>query len=315
VSGILFIKTSSLGDVIHQMPAVTDARHRWPDAHFAWIVEEAFVPLVRLHPAVSTVIAVAARRWRRAPLSWETWREVSSFVGAVRKQEFDHVIDSQGLLLKSALISAIARGRRHGYDATSIRERAALPFYDVRHRVAPGLHAVARNRILTGLALGYVPQGGPEFGLESMRIAGREGAYAVLLHATARPRKEWPEAAWVTLGKALQGRVRGLVLPWGTNAERLRSERIAAAVPGAIVPERQSLDALAALIAGATFVIGVDTGLLHLAAALGAPVIGIFVGSDPGLTGPTGCGPIGIVGGAAAMPPPAEVVGALDRLM
>lgn len=165
MSDILFIKTSSLGDVIHQMPAVMDARRWHPNAHFHWIVEEAFAPLVRLHPAVNEVIAVATRRWRKAPLSPATWGEVARFVRQLRKHEFEHIIDSQGLLLKSALIARIARGRRHGYDARSIREPAASPLYDVRHRVNSSLHAVARNRTLTGLALGYAPEGAAEFEL------------------------------------------------------------------------------------------------------------------------------------------------------
>jgi heptosyltransferase I len=314
MSDILFIKTSSLGDVIHHMPAVMDARRRYPNAPFRWIVEEAFAPLVRLHPAVNEVIAVATRRWRKSPLSPATWAEVASFVGQLRKHEFEHIIDSQGLLLKSALIARIARGRRHGYDAGSIREPAASALYDVRHRVDPGLHAIVRNRILTGLALGYAPEGAVEFGLPRATSANRAGSYAVLLHATARPRKEWPEASWIALARALQGRNVSLVLPWGTQAERFRGERIAAAATGAVVPERQALDMLAPLIAGASFVIGVDTGLLHLAAALGIPLIGIFVASDPGLTGPVGRGPIAIVGGSAAMPTVAEVMSAIDRL-
>src|SRR5215831_14305308 len=131
---ILFIKTSSLGDVIHHMPALTEARRQRPDARFSWVVEEAFAPLVQIHPAVSDVIPVASRRWRRAPLAASTWREIASFRRAVRARRYDDIIDTQGLV-RSALMARLARGRRHGYDANSIRERAASWFYDVRHRV------------------------------------------------------------------------------------------------------------------------------------------------------------------------------------
>jgi heptosyltransferase-1 len=315
MSDILFIKTSSLGDVIHQMPAVTEARRWRRHARFAWVVEEAFAPLVRLHPAVDEVIPVAARRWRSAAFAPRTWREISGFVAGLRKHDYDEIVDSQGLFFKSALIARLARGRRHGYDATSIRERAASSLYDVQHRVARGLHAIARNRILTGLALGYAPDGGVDFGLEREKLANRGGSYGILLHATARAQKEWPEASWMALGRALDARRGSLTVPWGTPAERLRSERIAAAVAGALVPDRQPLEVLARLIAGASFVIGVDTGLLHLAAALGVPLVGIFVGSEPGLTGPIGQGPIAVVGGKGVMPSVAEVVSALDRLL
>jgi heptosyltransferase-1 len=313
MSDILFIKTSSLGDVIHYMPAVTEARRWRRHARFAWVVEEAFAPLVRLHPAVDEVIPVAARRWRSAAFAPRTWREIAGFVDGLRKHDYDEIVDSQGLFFKSALIARFARGRRHGYDATSIRERAASALYDVQHRIARGLHAIARNRMLTGLALGYAPEGGVDFGLEREKLANGGRSYGILLHATARAQKEWPEASWVALAQALDAHGGSLLVPWGTPVERLRSERITAGVAGAAVPDRQPLEILARLIAGASFVIGVDTGLLHLAAALGVPLVGIFVGSEPGLTGPMGPGPIAVVGGKGETPSVSEVMSALDR--
>jgi heptosyltransferase I len=318
MSDILFIKTSSLGDVIHHMPAVTEARRWRRHSHFAWVVEEAFAPLVRLHPAVDEVIPVAARRWRGAAFAPRTWREIAAFVSDLRRHDYDEIVDSQGLFFKSALIARLARGRRHGYDATSIRERAASSLYDVQHRIPHGLHAIVRNRMLTGLALGYAPEGAADFGLERQKLANPGSSYGILLHATARAQKEWPQASWVALGQALEARAGSLMLPlmlpWGTPAERLRSERIAAAIADAVVPDRQPLEVLARRIAGASFVVGVDTGLLHLAAALGVPLVGIFVGSEPGLTAPTGQGPIAVVGGKGVTPSVAEVVSALDRL-
>src|SRR5262245_6092332 len=312
---ILFIKTSSLGDVIHHMPALTEARRRWPDARFDWVVEEAYAPFVRLHPAVSDVIPVASRRWRSRALTPATWREIARFQHALRARRYDAVIDTQGLV-RSALIARLARGRRHGYDAASIRERAAAWFYDVRHGVARDFHAIARNRILTGRALGYAPDGGLDFGLARAGLATVGNPYGILFHATARAEKEWPEASWIALGRALAARGSALVLPWGTQAERARSSRIAAAVGNAArVPDRQPLDRMARLVAGASFVVGVDTGLLHLAAALGVPLVGIFVGSEPGLTGPMGQGPTAVVVGRHAPPSVADVMAALERIV
>jgi heptosyltransferase-1 len=314
MANVLFIKTSSLGDVIHHMPAIVEARRRRPDARFAWVVEEAFAPLVRLHPAVDEVLAVASRRWRHALLSPATWREARAFRQAVRARAYDEVIDTQGLL-RAAVISQLARGRRHGYDAASIREPLAARFYDVRHRVSRDLHAIERNRTLTGLALGYAPEGAIDFGLDRGKLAATASApFGILLHATAREAKQWPEERWITLGRSLAARGLETQLPWGTEAERQRSERIAAGIPGARVPDRRPLDELARRIAAAQFVIGVDTGLLHLAAAFGVPLVGIFVGSEPGLTGPRGRGPIAIVGGKGAMPEADDVRAALDGL-
>jgi heptosyltransferase-1 len=308
MADILFIKTSSLGDVIHHMPALTEARQRRPDARFSWLVEEAFAPLVRLHPAVDDVIAVAWRRWRKSLHRPATLGEIAGNLRAIGAGRYEEIVDTQGLL-RSAIIGRFAHGRRHGYDSRSIKEPIAAALYDIRHRVSRDRHAIERNRILTGLALGYEPQGTPDFGLDRAGLDRARPAsrrYAVFLHATAQPEKEWPEANWVALGNAV-GAMLGregleLVLPWGTPAERARSERIAAGLPRARVGERQPLDAAARLIAGAEFVVGVDTGLLHLAAALGVPLVAIFAGSRSELTGPIGSGPITVLG-APGRPP------------
>ena len=313
MASILFIKTSSLGDVIHHMPALTEARKARPDARFTWLVEEAFAPLVRLHPAVGEVVPVAWRRWRKSLLSPATLGEITGSLRAIRAPRYDEIVDSQGLL-RSAVIARLAHGRRHGYDAASIREPLAAMFYDVRHSISRDLHAVERNRILSGLALGFTPHGAPDFGLDRARFPAPGERYAVLLHATARPEKQWPEAHWIALGHALAGQGIDLVLPWGTDAERARSERIASALPRARVPERAPLDAVARLIAGAQFVVGVDTGLLHLAAALGVPLVAIFAGSKPGLTGPVGRGPIAVLGAQGTPPTVAAVADAVANI-
>jgi heptosyltransferase I len=309
MANILFIKTSSLGDVIHHMPALVDARKARPEATFAWLVEEAFAPLVRLHPAVSEVIPVAWRRWRKSLYAPATITEIGKNLRTIRARDYDEIVDSQGLL-RSAVIARVANGRRHGYDASSIREPLASFFYDVRHRVGRQLHAVERNRILSGLSLDYTPHGAPEFGLDRARLASSTSQYGVFLHATARLEKQWPAEHWIALGKSLGmklGRDTKLVLPWGTDSERGRSERIAAAVQNASVPEQAPLDQVAKLIAGAQYVVGVDTGLMHLAAAFGVPLVAIFTGSNPGLTGPVGNGRL-IVLGADNAPPSVDAV-------
>jgi heptosyltransferase-1 len=308
---ILLIKTSSLGDVIHQMPALTEARARQPDARFSWVVEETYAPLVRLHPAVTDVVPVSTRRWRKALYSPATWREIGTFARTLRGRTYDEVIDTQGLI-RTGLIAKLARGRRHGYDAQSIKEPLAARFYDVRHAVSRDMHAIARNRVLTGLALGYTPDGPADYGL--VRRAS-PAPHAVLLHATARAEKLWPEERWIEIGRALSRRGIEVVLPWGTKEERTRSERLAAALPDARVPARQSLDQIAQLIARAAFVVGVDTGLLHLAAAFGVPLVAIFTGSEPGLTGPRGAGQTQILGAKGASPAAAEVLAAIERVI
>jgi len=313
MADILFIKTSSLGDVIHHMPALTEARKAQPQAKFTWLVEEAFAPLVALHPAVANIIPVAWRRWRKSLYAPATLIEIAGSLRSIRAHRYDIVVDSQGLL-RSGVISRVAHGRRHGYDAASIREPLAAMFYDVRHSVSRALHAVERNRMLSGLALGYSPQGAPDFGLDRARFPAPDGRYVVLLHATTRPDKQWPEAHWIALGREIEKQGLDLVLPWATPAERERSERIAAVLPRARVPERAPLDAVAGLIAGAQFVVGVDTGLMHLAAALGVPLVAIFTGSQPGLTGPVGSGPLAVLGAEGAPPSVEAVIDAVAEI-
>jgi heptosyltransferase-1 len=313
MSDVLLIKTSSLGDVIHQMPAVTEARLRLPGMRLTWVVEDAFAPLAALHPGVDTVVAVASRRWRRALHQRATWREVGGFMRTLRARTYDTVLDTQGLF-RTALIARLARGLRHGYDANSARESWAATFYDVRHGVDRSLHAIARNRMLTGLALGYGPDGAVDFGLDRARLAPASAARtAVLLHGTARTEKEWPESHWNALAAALAGRGYDVVLPWGTAQERARANRIAD-VAKARVPERRALNEVANMLAGATFVVGVDTGLVHLAAALGVPLVAIFVGSESRLTGPMGSGPMAVVGGMDQTPAVDAVMAAIERI-
>jgi heptosyltransferase I len=321
---ILFIKTSSLGDVVHHMPAITDARRHLPDARLAWVVEEDYAPLARLHPAVDEVIPVATRRWRRTPFAPATWREIGRFRDILRARSFDAAIDTQGLL-RTGLIAGAVRGVRHGYDRDSIREPLACAFYDIRHRVDRSAHAIPRNRALCGLALGYDASLPLDYGLDRAAIAGAAAAkpYALLIHGTAQARKLWPEPHWVAVAKSVRDRGFDVVLPWGSAAERVRSEAIAAAAglgaagedPTSSVPGRRPLDAVAAMIAGASFVIGVDTGLLHIAAALGVPLVSIFVDTEPGLTGPMGAGPLAVVGGKGAAPEADDVLQALDRVL
>ncbi len=260
MAGILFIKTSSLGDVVHHMPAVTDARRHLPDTRLTWVVEEAFAPLARLHPTVDEVIAVSTRRWRSGLLQAATWNEISAFRAKLRSVNADKVIDTQGLI-RSALIARTASGERHGYDASSIREPVASWFYDVKHKVARDQHAVERNRALTGLSLGYQPGATIDYGLAK---PPKEGGppYAVLLHGTSRAAKEWREVDWIGAGKWLRTQDINVVLPWGNEAERLRCQRLAAAIPGSRILDRQPLDVTAKVIANAALVVGVDTGLL-----------------------------------------------------
>src|SRR3990167_8423872 len=151
---ILLIKTSSLGDVVHNLPVVSDICARFPGARIDWVVEEAYRDIVGMHPGVRRAIPVALRRWRGNVLKPAHWREFGQFRHALAGMRYDCVIDTQGLI-KSALLARAASGTRHGYAGASAREPLAAKFYDVVHVVSRDLHAVVRNRRLAALVLGY----------------------------------------------------------------------------------------------------------------------------------------------------------------
>jgi heptosyltransferase-1 len=308
---ILFVKTSSLGDVVHNCPAVSEAARRNPGARIDWIVEEPFAAVAALHASVEHVIPIAVRRWHGALFSPRTWSEFGAFRAALRRERYDCVIDTQGLL-KSALITALAQGDTHGYDRASAREPVAARFYLHRHEVTQALHAVERNRKLTAVALGYAVEGDCDYGL---RVAGAvPEPRALLFTMTSRADKLWPEEHWRALGAGLAAHGLQCVLPWGNEEERRRCARIAAAIKDAVVPPHMALGELAAQIARARCVAGVDTGLTHVAAALGVPVLGIYCGSDPALTGLYGSARARNVGSAGRPPSPMEALAALGNL-
>ncbi len=319
MSRILLIKTSSLGDVIHNLPVVSDIAARMPDAVMDWVVEEALADIPALHPRVSSVIPVAARRWRRALWRRATWNEIGRFRRRLQSHTYDLVLDTQGLL-KSALIARAAHGVRCGQDRHGVREPLAARFYDRAYPVARGQHAVARNRELAALALGYaMPATPPDYGLclPSERLSDdMPRAYVVCLHGSARATKLWPESHWMALMLALTAKHLTPLLPWGSAAERTRAEALAAGCPGARVLPRGSLRRLAQVLCQARAVVGLDTGPVHLAAALERPVVAIYTGSDPALTGVYPRDPARAVnlGGRGRTPGAEEVLAALMSL-
>lgn len=312
---ILLIKTSSLGDVIHALPAVTDMKSAGAVARIDWVVEESLVAIARLHPGVDDAVAVAIRRWRGAWWRGSVRSEVKACAQRLQTQTYDAVIDAQGLF-KSALIALAARGPRHGLDFHSSREPLA-PFYQHTYRIPWDLHAVERMRLLAARALGYAVPQRCDYGI---RAAARSfawlhsGEYAVLLHATSGDYKLWDEQNWIALGSALNARGQTCVLPWGNAREQERSQRIAAGLRAAVVPPALSLEDLAGLLAGGKAVVGVDTGLTHLAAALGVPTVGIYTATDPAATGIYGCARAANIGGMGRAPTAQQVLAAVEGL-
>lgn len=309
---VLFVKLSSLGDVVHHFPAVTDLAARYPGAHVAWAVEEAYADLVALHPAVSEAIPIGLRGLRARPLDAAGWRRAA----AARRRlaaGFDFVVDTQGLL-KSALVARAAPGPRFGFDRASAREKAACRFYDVRLHVPRDRHAVERNRALVAQVFGYGAGAAADYGLAAPPSApawAPPQPYAVLLHAASRAAKRWPQERWIALAQTLAARGCAAVFPGGSDAERSEAARLAAHVPGGLAAPPMDLREAAALLGHAACVAGVDTGLTHLAVALGRPAVGIYGATRPELTGLHGTGALNL-GGPGRFPTAGEVAAVLE---
>lgn len=279
---VLIVKTSSMGDVIHALPAVTEAAKTFPDAEFSWVVEEDLSDIPAAHPAIGEVIPVAIRRWRKAIFS--AGSEFMRFRRELASRQFDVVIDSQGLI-KSALIARLATGVSHGFDGASAREPLASICYQKQHRVDPSRHAIDRQLSLFAQSLGYESSGEIDYGLKADRID--TASSIVLLHGTTWPSKEWPESCWRELAERAAVNGYDLVLPAGDDREHRRAQRISDGLSATIMM-RPRLRELMAAISRAAGVVSVDTGLGHLGAAFSAPVIGIFGATDPRLTGMKG---------------------------
>lgn len=317
VTTILLVKTSSLGDVVHNLPVVADIQKAFAGrAAIHWVVERTFSAIPALHPGVHNVIPCELRRWRKHWADPRTRGEWRQFVERLQSCRYDAIVDTQGLL-KSAIVSRLARGSRYGLDWRSSREPLRL-FYDQVFNVPRSLHAIARNRALCGLALGYEPDASIDYGLPlpGARAAWLPvGRYVVLLHATSHPSKLWPETRWIDLGHRYAAAGCRVLLPSGDAREGERALRIASALGGAaLAPERMDLDAVAGMLAWASAVIGVDTGLTHLAAALDRPVVGIYGATSPTTTGVYAPGKALNVGSRSGFPAVDEVVATLARL-
>lgn len=286
---VLIVKTSSMGDVLHSLPALTDAMQALPGIRFDWVVEEGFAQIPSWHPAVDKVLPVAIRRWRKSWFSAENRADRAKFYQTLRSQHYDCIIDAQGLVKSAALVTRKADGSKHGLDWSSAREPLASLFYQHRHHVRWQQHAVERIRELFAKSLGYnQPKQQGDYAIAShfpTTLNNNTLGYAVFLHATTRDDKHWPETHWRDLLGLMAKSGLRIKLPWGAPHEESRAKRLAEGYDFVDVLPRLSLEEVAHVLAGAKFVVSVDTGLSHLTAALGRPNITLYGPTDPGLIG------------------------------
>lgn len=287
----LIIKTSSLGDVIHTLPALTDAKSKFPDITFDWVVEKSFAEIPRWHSAVNKVIPIELRRWRKNILKAIKSGEWQAFYRQLREEKYDVVIDAQGLI-KSGFLTFLSVGHnKSGYDWHSAWEPLACITYNKRYAVNPNQHAIDRIRQLFAQALHYdLPNTIPDYGIDPKKLiaATRHDQYVIFLHGTTREDKYWPEAYWLELINKFRNTPYRILLPWGNQAEHDRAKKLAENNAHVDVLPKSSLSELAILLTNAKMVVAVDTGLGHLSAALNIPTVSLYGATDPQLIGAIG---------------------------
>lgn len=289
---VLIVRISSMGDLVHTLPALTDAARALPDIRFDWVVDEAFAEVPAWHGSVETVLPSAFRRWRREPrAAWQSG-EPRAFLRRLRTQHYDLIVDVQGEL-KSAGAARLARGVRYGYISRDVHEWGAQFAYRRRFAVAKGQHSIQRMRQLLAAALNYSYNADEiDYGIDRARLPPLPLAlptpYLVFIHSTSWTAKNWPVAYWQELTRRATAAGYAVVLPWGTELERQRATEIAAGHSSVIVLPPLSISEKATIIGGALATVGLDTGLSHIAAALAVPSVTIYGATDPNLCGTVG---------------------------
>jgi heptosyltransferase I len=282
---LLVIKTSSFGDILHAMPALTDAARAIPGLKADWLIEESFAELPTWHPHVAEIIPVASRRWRRDPLS--ALKEMPALLRRLRHRRYDLIIDAQGLL-KSALFVELARGPSAGFDRLSAREGIASLFYGRRYAADWSLQAVERQRRLFAAALHYErPLGAPAFGLHIVP-APSSAAYVAFCSEASWPSKLWPLDYWKELARRVTTAGWAVRLPLASEAQRARAEAIASVSPSVQIRPTPRLADLAELLAGARAVVAAESGPAHLAGALDRPQVVLYGPTSAALHGTAG---------------------------
>ena len=290
---ILIVKLSSLGDVVHAMPVVQDIRKAFPDALIDWVVEPGFAPLVRRVEGIHEVIECALRRWSKAWWTSATRGEWRAFKTRLRSHRYDVVLDLQGLT-KSALIAKLAElmptGASYGLanrTEGASHEPPARWLVDRAIRIEPHIHALDRSRELAAKALRYTLEGPPRFGLRASASTAGGSPTLVLVHGSSRDDKLWPEASWIALGQRAIAQGWRIALPHAGETELARAQRIAGALgEAAVVWPAMGLDALVDSLGATQGVVGVDSGLSHIAVALDLPHVQIYNWPTAWRTGP-----------------------------
>ncbi len=282
---ILIIRVSSLGDVVHNLPVLADIHRHYPEAIMDWVVEEPYVGLVKQNRYVNEVIPFALRRWRKNVFSSETRHAFYAFRDRLKQHAYDYVFDTQGLI-KTGIIMGLAQTEKNGKKIGlanktdgSGYEPLSRFFHDQSITVDKHIHVVTRGRDVVAKALGYSIDSVPDFGLVIPDVIPEwlsTKPYAVFFHGTSRDSKKWPRQNWIDIARMLTHSGLNIVLPWGSSKEKEEAKALSFAIPNSTVLPQLSITDMVTLTGHATFIVGVDTGLSHLAAAFDKPTVQIY---------------------------------------
>lgn len=288
---VLITKLSSMGDLVHALPALTDAMNQIPEIEFDWVVDKNFADIPLWHPAVRNVFLTNHRMWRKNILDPQTREEFSSFYGSLKKQNYDLIIDAQGNI-KSGLFSLIPKGKRAGWDLKSAPEWGSSFLYQSRHAASKEIHAIERIRHLFAGALDYeISNSAPEYKINLDRLKKPDlslpSSYLMFVPIASYGSKLWPDELWEKLIQKATSEDLFILLPWGNLKEKERMEKLKVSEKVIVLP-RLSINEMGYLILKAKAVVSVDTGLSHISAALSVPCVTLYGPTDPFLTGTIG---------------------------
>jgi heptosyltransferase I len=290
---ILVVRLSSMGDMIHSLPAITDAWKAFPSAQIDWAIDDAYAQIPAWHPGIRRIIQSAHRSWGRS--FWHSWRSGTfrNYLNELRSVHYDFAIDIQGEIKSAAITRAAKAEMRCGFDRASIHEWGAQFAYRRKSFVAKKMHSIQRMRQLMASSLGYsLPATDPDFAIDRSRLPeltlNIPRPFIVFIHSTSWASKVWPESYWQQLRSMTTKQGFTVVFPWGDEPERIRSQKIAGDDARAIVLPDLSIAEKASVIAHAHATVGLDTGLSHIAAALDIPSITLYGATEPIFIGATG---------------------------
>lgn len=292
---ILIIKISSMGDIIHTLPAITDASNLIPTISFDWVIEESFSEIPTWHPSIHQIIPIKLRSWKNQWYKPNTWKKYYEFIKQLNTHKYNKIIDAQGLLKTSLFITSnIINGIKHGMNSLSAKEPISCWCYDHHHHIPKNQHAIERIRQLFSYSLQYPIPTYPgqyninhHFNNSSIRTPSKP-PYLIFFHTTSQSKKEWPKLNWHILTQHAINTGYHIKVPFWTKQEKLNTKQLKNHFQQITILPNLTLKKIAHQINKATATISVDTGLSHLSAALNCPNLTLYGPTNPKLIGTYG---------------------------